>query len=213
MNEIWKPVKDYEGLYEVSNWGRVRNVRTGSVLLPRKCMNGYLIVVLYKDGVRKPCYVHRLVAQAFPDMVGWTEKAVGKPFDELQINHKDEVKTNNRVENLEWCDGFYNQTYSRGKTVYMYTLSGGLCGLWPSTRECERNKFNQGAIAACCRGVKKQYKGFKWSYEPPRPPKALPCYDTDTPTSTSEVPMINEYGALCCVPPASTNTAVCPASI
>lgn len=163
MNEIWRSVKDYEGLYEVSNLGRVRNCRTGRVLRLWKDKYGYLLVGLHKDGVRKHCLVHRLVAQAF----------LPNPNNLPQVNHKDENKENNRVENLEWCDGFYNQTYSNGKTVYMYNLSDSLCGLWSSTNECGRNGFDQASVAACCRGDKTKYKSFKWSYEPPKPPKAL----------------------------------------
>ena len=196
MTENWREIKEYEGLYEVSNCGRVRslgmwtNIRgggkrwlAGRVLIPHKDRGGYLLVDLCKDGVRKTCKVHRLVSIAFPDLVGWTEDAKGRPFEELQINHKDENKFNNRVDNLEWCPGKYNINYgtrnsrdakTKSKTVYMYTLDGGLCGLWPSTRECEKNGFDQSNIAACCRGVKKTHKGFSWSYEPPMPPKALP---------------------------------------
>lgn len=178
MNEIWRNIIDYKGLYEVSNFGRVRslgmwvNGANGSkrfvkwrVLRPRKISKGYLCVNLYKDGVRKFCLVHRLVAQAF----------IPNPDGLPQVNHKDKNKENNRVDNLEWCDGFYNQTYSNGKTVYMYN-EGGLCGLWPSTMECGRNGFNQSTIAKCCRGKLKKHKGFKWSYEPPKPLLALPYY-------------------------------------
>ena len=189
MNEVWRSVKDYEGLYEVSNYGRVRNCRTGRVLRPGKNRYDYLYVILCKDGVMKHWSVHRLVGMTFPDLVGWTEDAIGKPFEELQINHKDQNKQNNRVENLEWCTQEYNLNYGtrnervaksktngkRSKTVYMY-LNGKLCGLWPSTHECGRNGFNQSNVAACCRGDKTKYKSFKWSYNPPKPPKALPHY-------------------------------------
>lgn len=177
MNEIWRSIKDYEGLYEVSNWGRVRNCRNGSVLRPGKYRRGYLYVILYKDGVMKHWSIHRLVGMTFPDLVGWTEKAKGKPFEELEINHKDQNKENNRVENLEWCDSPYNNRYSKSKTVYMY-LNGKLCGLWPSTMECGRHGYHQSTIAACCRGEQTKHKGFGWSYEPPKPPKALPYYVT-----------------------------------
>lgn len=189
MNEIWRSVKDYEGLYEVSNYGRVRNCRTGLVLRPHKHRDGYLLVNLCKDGVMKSHSVHRLVAMAFPDLVDWTEDAKGRPFEELTVNHLNEDKSDNRVENLQWCPLKYNLNYGtrnervaksktngkRSKTVYMY-LNGKLCGLWPSTHECGRNGFNQSNVATCCRGVMKQYKGYTWSYNPPKPPKALPHY-------------------------------------
>ena len=189
MTENWREIKEYEGLYEVSNWGRVRslgmwtNIRgggkrwlAGRVLIPHKDRGGYLLVDLCKDGVRKTCKVHRLVSIAFPDLVGWTEDAKGRPLDELEINHKDQNKENNRIENLEWCDRLYNIKYSLAKTVYMYTLDGKLCGLWPSANECGRNGFNSGHITNCCNGKYKYktHRGFKWSYEPPIPPKALP---------------------------------------
>lgn len=176
MNEIWRSVKDYEGLYEVSNWSRVRNCRTGCVLRPGKDIYGYLFVILYKGGIPKRCSVHRLVGMVFPDLVGWTEDAKGRPFGELQINHKDKNKENNRVENLEWCNCPYNIRYSLSNKVYMYTLDGKLCGLWPSTAECDRYRFDHSAIAKCCNGTRKNHKGFKWSYEPPKVPKALAYY-------------------------------------
>ena len=176
MSENWLPIKNYEGLYEVSNWGRVRSLDhyvkqwQGGVILVKgrilryiKVSSGYLQVVLYKDGVRNACLVHRLIAQAF----------ISNPDGLPIINHKDENKENNRVENLEWCDEKYNSTYSFGKTVYMYTLDDKLCGLWPSTNECGRHGFNQGVVASCCRGERRTCKGYKWSYEPPVPPKAI----------------------------------------
>lgn len=187
MIENWRKIKGYEGLYEVSDWGRVRslgmwtNIRgggkrwlAGRVLIPHKDRGGYLLVDLCKDGVRKTCKVHRLVAITFLELVGWTEDTKDRPFEELEINHKDEVKTNNNVSNLEWCDRKYNTCYSQAKTVYMLTLDDKLCGLWPSAAECGKNGFSSGNISLACRGVYKQYKGFKWSYEPPKPPKALP---------------------------------------
>ena len=182
MNEIWRSIKNYEGLYEVSNWGRVRslgkwvNSKNGSkrfikgrVLRPGKNRKGYLQVILCKDGVMKSYRVHRLVAQAF----------LPNPYGLPEINHKDKCKANNRVENLEWCDHPYNAKYSAddwSKKVYIYTLDDKLCGLWPSTKECGRNGFNQSGVSACCRGEQTKHRGFKWSYDPPKPPKALPYY-------------------------------------
>lgn len=178
--ENWKPVVGYEGLYEVSDWGRVRSLDKyiknwpkgirlvkGRVLKPGRHRKGYLLVVLNKDGVMKTCKVHRLVAIAF----------IPNPDGLPQVNHKDENKHNNRVENLEWCDNKYNICYSQAMTVYMYTLNDSLCGMWPSTMECGRlSNFNQSAIVNCCNKKLKQYKGFKWSYEPPKPLLSLPYY-------------------------------------
>lgn len=167
MEEIWKTIKDYEGLYEVSNWGRVRNTRTGRVLRHWKDEDGYLLVNLCKDGVRKHYKVHRLVAQAF----------IPNPDGLPEVNHIDQNKENNCVENLEWCDRAYNVRYSQAKTVYMLTLEGKLCGLWPSTKECDRHGFDHKHIADCCNGKRTKHKGYKWSYKPPIPPKALPYFD------------------------------------
>ncbi len=185
MDEVWRSIKDYEGLYEVSNFGRVRNARTGLVLRPRKVGSGYLQVSLYKDGIEKQCLVHRLVAMAFADLVDWTEDAKGRPFEELTVNHLNEDKSDNRVENLQWCPLKKNIKYGTGierrakaqsKTVYQYTQDGKLCGMWPSIQECGRHGFDYSTIAACCRGKRTKHKGFKWSYDPPKPLLALPYY-------------------------------------
>ena len=99
--EEWKNIIGYEGLYEVSNMGNVRNVRRNTLLRFSKNNYGYIQVYLYKNGIRNGFKVHRLVAQAF----------IPNPDNLPQVNHKDEDKTNNSVENLEWCDHKYNVNY------------------------------------------------------------------------------------------------------
>ena len=99
--EEWRAVPGYEGLYEVSNIGNVRNVRRNTLLRLQKTNNGDIQVWLYKNGRSTGLKVHRLVAQAF----------LPNPDNLPMINHKDEDKTNNRVENLEWCNAKYNNTY------------------------------------------------------------------------------------------------------
>ena len=113
MIEEWRPVVGYEGLYEVSNTGRVRSVdryvktcygsyrlHKGKVLSPGIRPDGYLVVSLQYRMFR----VHRLIAEAF----------LPNPDNLPQVNHKDEVKTNNCVGNLEWCDNYYNLMYGTG---------------------------------------------------------------------------------------------------
>lgn len=99
--EVWKPIKDFED-YEVSDCGRVRN-KDGRTLKPYVNHKGYLKVGLFKSGKCHKKRVHRLVAEAF----------IENPHDYPQVNHKDENKKNNRVDNLEWCTNQQNQDYSR----------------------------------------------------------------------------------------------------
>ena len=114
MIEERRPVVGYEGLYEVSNTGRVRSVdrydsrnhfRKGKVLSLVKNKEGYLQVNLCCNGKCKMFLVHRITAQAF----------IPNPDNLPQINHKDEDKTNNSVDNLEWCDCSYNNNYGTRK--------------------------------------------------------------------------------------------------
>lgn len=105
--EIWKDIEGYEGLYQVSNKGRIKSLnyrRTGKegMLKGKPDKNGYLIVFLYKKGEKpKPFLIHRLVAKGFIPNVN----------DLPEVNHIDENKENNHVENLEWCDRKYNMNY------------------------------------------------------------------------------------------------------
>ena len=188
--EIWKTAvydgEIYEGLYKVSNWGRILSLNynhTGKpdLMTPGEHTNGYLQVELSKNGKTKTCYVHRLVAETF----------LPNPENKPQVNHKDEDKTNNFVflnedgsvdkekSNLEWkspkdnCNhGTRNERISkaltngiRSKKVLQLSLSGELIREWESTQECGRNGFNQSAVWRCCNGKKPQYKGFRWEYE------------------------------------------------
>ena len=107
MSETWKPVVGYEGLYEVSNKGRIKSLHywggnRQEVLSQAMRKDGYMHVGLSKDGVCTTYVVHRIVATAF----------IPNPQNLEMVNHKDEDRTNNSVENLEWCSRSYNQLYS-----------------------------------------------------------------------------------------------------
>ena len=168
--ENWLPVEGYEN-YEVSDFGRVRSMKNGKkrILKPADNGIGYLQVGLSKEGKKKFFSVHRLVAVTFvPNM-----------FNLNEVNHINEDKTDNRAENLMWCDrkeninyGSRNQRASEtntngklSKPLLQFSKSGEFIREWPSAHEVERVLgFLQGGISQCCLGKCKSYKGFVWKY-------------------------------------------------
>ncbi len=147
-NEIWKDIPGYEGVFRVSNLGKVKScrrivqapahiggvrIKEERILSQEVAPNGYYRVQLHIDNKNRHVLVHRLVAIAFI------------PNDENlpQINHKDENKGNNRVENLEWCTAKYNSNYgertekssiAKFKKISMYDFSGKLIKTFPSIK-------------------------------------------------------------------------------
>lgn len=105
-NEIWKDINGYEGLYQVSNLGRIKSLpkfhQGERILKERIDRYGYLYIGFFKNKVKKYYKIHRLVAEAF----------IPNPKELPCVNHKDENKTNNNVENLEWCSVAYNNSYA-----------------------------------------------------------------------------------------------------
>ena len=118
MIEDWKDIPGYEGLYVVSNNGRVMNVRSGRVLKVFDNYLGYKIVSLCRSGKQKTFSVHRLVAEAF----------IKNPDNLREVNHKDEDKSNNNVDNLEWCDRKYNVNY--GSRMDKVRKTKEMSGYW-----------------------------------------------------------------------------------
>ena len=171
--EYWKPVVGYEGLYEVSNWGRVKSIKFGKeIILTQHIRCGYYIVSLWKNGKGKTYSVHRLVAEAFLEIPEELRHLKGTRY--LQVNHKDEDKTNNNVENLEWCSAKYNTNYGtaikrrslkKKKSILQYTMKGEFVKEWDSIAECGRNGYHQGNIAAGCQGKRKSHHKFIWRYK------------------------------------------------
>ena len=192
MNEIWKTaVYDgiiYEGLYKVSNWGRILSLNynhTGKpgLMNPGTDKDGYFQVKLWKNGKPKTCSVHRLVAQTF----------LPNPENKPCINHKIQGKEGKKINmvifnedgtinkektTIEWCTYEENNNYAThnerlskaltngklSKRVLQLSLSGELIREWPSVAECGRNGFNSSHVAECCRGEQKTHKGFRFMF-------------------------------------------------
>lgn len=158
MKEIWKAIEDTNGEYEVSNLGNVRQTR---ILKQWNHDKGYLCVNI--KGKHK--YVHRLVAQAFLD----------NPNNLPAVNHKDEVKNNNKVSNLEWISIKDNNCYGtvlkrRSKTrslpVLQISLDGEVVKEWESAREIQRVLgISNVCINQCCLGKIKKSHGYYWRYK------------------------------------------------
>ena len=167
MKEIWRDIEGYKGKYQVSNTGKVKSLERmkwngkGYQKIPEKILegvddgHGYLHVNLCKDGKETSCKVHRLIAQAF----------LPNPNNLPEVNHKDEDKTNNKVENLEWCTSQYNVEYSKAKAVIVINKVSGLIVEFSSAHEAERQTgISNGSISNCCNGKRKSAGGHIWFY-------------------------------------------------
>lgn len=183
--EIWKDVVGYEGLYQVSNLGRIKSSeirklrkdgriykRNELILKPHIINSGYYTICLLKNGESKRFLIHRLVAIAFI-------KNLNKNL--TIINHKDENKLNNNFENLEWCDKSYNAKYNNGAKIrrnkcndkfingkcskrVVQKINGNIVKIYPSVMQVEREiGFPFSRIAKCCREKRIGY-GYQWEY-------------------------------------------------
>lgn len=177
---MWKPIKNYEGLYLVSSDGYIKREERKIVLpngtigiIKEKVLkrilgsDGYLYVTLSKNNIAKRFAIHRLVAQAF----------IPNPNNFPLVNHKDEIKTNPCVDNLEWCDNLYNQNYgtkiqryikTRAKAIDRYTIDGQYIDTWDSEKQFTTafGYNGEGLIRAVCNHYKGRSSayGFKWRY-------------------------------------------------
>ena len=191
MEEYWKSIKGYEGIYEVSNLGNVKALsrdikscygctahRKEKIMSVQKDKYGYLVVPLTRNGRQKTRKVHRLVASSF----------IQNPKNLPCINHKDENKANNFVavesdgtvdfekSNLEWCTYKYNSNYGTAKyrwsdknkkKVSKYDICGNLLATYNSIREAaEANNARISGISMCCSGSKKYSvsAGYVWRF-------------------------------------------------
>lgn len=178
-NRNWMPVVGYEDSYIVSDEGIVMRTSYSDVAnksknkLPfeikqREDKDGYLKCALSKNGKTKYYFVHRLLAEAFID----------NPLDLPQVNHKNGVKNDNRLENLEWVTASQNirhridvlgvslRNKKTSKRVIQKDLMGNVVSVYPSAKEAHRvTGLSQGHISECCRNETKQYRGYVWQYE------------------------------------------------
>ena len=183
----WRDVVGYEGLYQVSNLGRVRSLgriiywrgtslfREGRIMTPRINKYGYFQLTLTKDKKHKTHTVHRLVAEAF----------IPNPDNLPQVNHKDENKLNNCIDNLEWCDSPNNCNYgtrnkrisasqindkNKSKPILQYTLSNFLLKEYKSIHEANRDTgIDRKDISYVCNNKcgHKTAGGYIWKYKEP----------------------------------------------
>lgn len=165
--EYWKDIRGFEGLYQVSNKGRVRNKRT-SRILKIKYNKGYARVGLSKEGKMYFKSVHRLVAEAF----------IPNPQNKPQVDHINTIRDDNRVENLEWVtakennqnpitkskhDGRMINRADQSKKVGQYK-DGILIAEYDSISEASRNGFCLSCVARCCKGERGLHQGFGWGF-------------------------------------------------
>lgn len=151
-NEIWKDCKGYEGRYQISNMGRIWSIVSQRYLKGNIDTDGYIDVKLTaKNGKVKKERVHRLVALAF------LPNPTGLPM----VNHKDENKQNNCVDNLEWCDNKYNANYSLAKAVYCVELDRVFESQSIAAKELG---LRQGNISSCLAGRLQTTGGYHWQW-------------------------------------------------
>lgn len=173
MVEVWKDIAGYEGLYQVSNLGRVKSLPkmcgvrqdNGRILKPFSSKDGYLVATLSFNNKMKHFQVHRLVAEAF----------IPNPEQLPCINHKDLCVTNNCVDNLEWCSWVYNNTYEQRaeraakknlKPILQYDMNGNLIKEWEGGSEIRKVLgYNPTHIYSCCTGKRKTSKGYMWKFK------------------------------------------------
>lgn len=166
--EEWKDIEGYEGMYMVSNYGRIKSLGNGNsnnskerILQPGENNRGYLQVDLCKESNKKMLTVHRLVANAF----------IPNPYNKPQVNHiseplydkanKDLAKKDNRVSNIEWCDNQYNKEYSSGKKILCVEKNT----IYQSSHDAERQTgINQSNLIQCCQGKRKSAGKLHWEY-------------------------------------------------
>jgi hypothetical protein len=168
MDEQWKPINGYEGIYEISNKGNIKRLfkkyPNGKLIKPQIDRDGYKRVCLCKNNHKKTFILHRLVAEDF----------IPNTSNLPVINHKDENKENNAVENLEWCSVAYNTAYGNGiekraskRRIPIRAIKGDSVLYFDSIREAsETLNVSHGDISGCLAKAygRKTLKGYRFEY-------------------------------------------------
>ena len=176
MQEIWKDIVGYEGVYQISNFGNVRSLKYWSnihkkyydrikILKKRNNNLGYEVINLSKFGIKKYYTIHRLVAKAF----------IPNPNNYKEINHIDGNKRNNYVDNLEWCTRSqnmlhaYNKGLKKGISKYnkkvLQILDGKIIKIWNNISEIKNTlHLDYSSIFQCCNKKRNKCGGYKWEY-------------------------------------------------
>ena len=165
--EIWKDIKGYKDLYQISNLGRIKSLyalHNGKILKPQKQKNGYFTIDLHRNGKFKRKTIHKLVAEAFIPNVN----------NYKYINHKDSDISNNKADNLEWCTQKYNIKYAYDfgnkipphmKSVNQIDINGKVIATFISIQEAGRKTNIKSAnISKCCRNLRNKAGGYQWAY-------------------------------------------------
>lgn len=172
FDEIWKDIQGYEGLYQISNYGRIKGLSKISKwnnrvwkekILKQRVVKQYKQIFLYKDGIGKEYKVHRLVAQAF----------LPNPDNLPQVNHKDGNKLNNNVSNLEWISARDNQLHSvyvlgngKFRPIEQYDKEGNFIREWEQIRIASNSlNIDESAISKCCKQKRMTAGGYIWKYK------------------------------------------------
>lgn len=166
MKEIWKIMKE-NNKYEISNFGKIKTIKTQKIRKPIISKKGYYQMIFYINKKPKSYFVHRLVANNFID----------NPNNYEQINHKNENKLDNRVENLEWCNNKYNANYGTKtermlktkwntfRKIIQKDKNNNVIKLWENIIEIQKEtKYNKANIYKCCEGKYKYAYNYIWEY-------------------------------------------------
>jgi hypothetical protein len=166
-NEIWKPIKGYESLYEISNRGTIRKINNKKLKMPHKHRMGYLKVMLYSNGKEKSFYLHRLIAKAF----------IPNPKNYPCVNHINGTKNDNSINNLEWCTRSQNtqHAYNTGliksgknhvqsKALVVTDKNGNDVKILYGNNQWKAFGLDQASVIKCLKGIRKQHKGYTFRY-------------------------------------------------